>query len=55
MMSDLSHMSVGKSPAISGSHHVALDATLAKYRYSNTGWRAGHRVQYRRAGSTHEG
>ena len=54
MMSDLSHMFVGKSPAICSSHHVALDARLAKYQYSNTGWRMGRRVQYRWAGSTRE-
>ena len=54
MMSDLSHMSVGKSPAYLGSHHVALNATLVKYQYSNTGWHVGRRVQYRWASSTHE-
>ena len=54
VMSDLSHMFVRKSPAICGSHHVALDATLAKYQYSNIGWCMGHRVWYRQAGNTHE-
>ena len=52
MMSDLSHMFVKKSPAICGSHHVALNATLAKYRYSNTVWHAGCKVWYRQASST---
>ena len=28
-------MFVGELPFICGSHHVALDATLAKYWYSN--------------------
>ena len=31
MMSDFSHMFVGKSPAICDSHHVALDVTYGRY------------------------